>query len=195
MHTGARRGAGSGGRGLGAVTFPMPLQDTAADQKFAASALKDVALLTCKSRAAELARQTEEEARAFAAAETQDQEELKAIEARIRDVRKETAAERRSLQDFQVRAVRMGGWFLIDRTPPRALAPSSVPPRPRCAPPPVCARPMGPAPVSSRSPPDQAPLHACVPDADQGHGMCPAVPRLAQAPTAPPAQRTCESWR
>ena len=86
------------------VTTGCHLQDAAADQKFALSALRDVALLTCRSRAAELARQTEEEERAFAAAVEQDQEELKAIEARIRDIRKETAAERRSLQDFQVRS-------------------------------------------------------------------------------------------
>jgi len=80
------------------------MQDAAADQKFVLSTLRDVALLTCRSRAAELARQTEEEERAFAAAVEQDQEELKAIEARIRDIRKETAAERRRLQDFQVRS-------------------------------------------------------------------------------------------
>ena len=60
------------------------MQDAAADQKFALSALRDVALLTCRSRAAELARQTEEEERAFAAAVEQDQEELKAIEAASR---------------------------------------------------------------------------------------------------------------
>ena len=74
-----------------------------ADHPFATSAVKDLVLMLCKSRAAELARQFEKEKQAFAAAELQDQMELQAIEARIREVRTETAAERRRLQDFQVR--------------------------------------------------------------------------------------------
>ena len=52
----------------GSVTHGCRMQDAAADQKFVLSTLRDVALLTCRSRAAELARQTEEEERAFAAA-------------------------------------------------------------------------------------------------------------------------------
>ena len=59
--------------------------------------------MICKSRAAESARKFEEEKQAFAAAELQDHIEVQAIEARIREVRTETAAERRRLQDFQVR--------------------------------------------------------------------------------------------
>ena len=80
--------------------------------------------MTCKSRAPELANLLQQEKQQFAAAQLQDQEELKAIEARIRQVRlvptfwqvglfdsdtpfvpqvrKETATERRSLQNFQV---------------------------------------------------------------------------------------------
>jgi hypothetical protein len=73
--------------------------------KLAASALRDLALLTCKSRASELAKRREQERAEFAAATQQDREELKAIEARIREIRKETAAERRSLQDFQNKAM------------------------------------------------------------------------------------------
>ena len=120
------------------------MQDAAADRKFVLSTLRDVALLTCRSRAAELARQTEEEERAFAAAVEQDQEELKAIEARIRDIRKETAAERRRLQDFQVRSACIS---FAHNPPPRApwlrvaargvlipASPGRSPPHPRLSP-------------------------------------------------------------
>ena len=80
------------------------LKDTTARQPFAASALRDLVLFTCKARSSELARLQEQEKQEFAAAEKQDREELRAIEARIREVRKETAAERRSLHDFQVQS-------------------------------------------------------------------------------------------
>jgi hypothetical protein len=55
-----------------------------------------------KSRSSELAKHLAQEREEFTAAEQRDRDELEAIEARIRNVRKQTAAERRSLQDFQV---------------------------------------------------------------------------------------------
>lgn len=51
---------------------------------FSTSTLKDLALITCKSRATELAKLQQQEKQQCAAAQLQDQEELKAIEARIR---------------------------------------------------------------------------------------------------------------
>ena len=81
------------------------LQATTGVAASSASSLRDLTMLACRSCSSDLTRELEQEKREYVAAERQDREELQAIEAHIRDVRKNMVVERRSLQDFQAKAM------------------------------------------------------------------------------------------